>query len=396
MPAEYRYQCWDLRTKTRLGELPFQASSLPRVLGNPSSTTLSLPLGDPAIAAQNPMVCTQPGRTLITVDRDNVLVWSGIVWKRTRSHQGDGCDLSVEVATPESYLSHRFITADASVAGDRLTIARSLITTMQAAHGGNIGITVDATISGVTDLGTWAAADLTTILEALKTWAEVDVGGFDWTIDTAYVSGLPQFFFRTGFPRLGQITAVSDVVFRMPGNLMSYTLDESADDAATALWAVGQPQGVVLNLISVVYDNPSVDAGYPVIEQRKDYPRIGTQPLLDSHARADLGAVLVPVITSSWAVQADSHPVVGSYRLGDDAKFEITDDGFPEGADGPGLSVTQRVTGIDLIPGPPEVVNLTTDRSSTSRIPATRATLSAQLRAMRTALVAMRRALTPM
>lgn len=361
MPT-YTFLAADLRTNAIVEELPLTGVTADQTLNGVGQFQATLDLGDKKVAKLNWIGATQTARSLVYIDRDGVLLQDAyILW--TRSYDSTTKKLTLGGQSLWSYFRRRKIIADAVFAGqDQLAIARSLITTAQAATGGNIGVALRSETSGVLRDRTYNGYEFKPVGEAIEQLAAV-INGFDFRINIAYdSSGIPAKTLVLGYPEIGQPAATSPLVFDMPGNIISYTYPEDSTEQDTTAYATGSGDGPAM-LTSTAADTSLIDVGYPLLEGQTSYGDVVEQPTLDGHAQADLATHASPVSIPEYVVNPNADPVLGSYICGDYARFVITDERFPRQADGSaGYDQEQRITKISLsVPdaaGTPETVKL--------------------------------------
>lgn len=365
--AKYTYYAYDLVTNSALAELPLSNVKFSRILNGAGGFSGTLKLGDKKVTNLNPIPSTVPTRTALYVDRDGVLVWGGIIWNRgpyrpsTQSFTLGGLEFwsYFQVRTKTS---RYIVDTKAYAQQDQLFIARDLINYAQAKSGGNIGIVVNNETSGVLRDRTYNSYDFTPVGQAVEQLSAV-LNGFDFSIEVAYVNGVPTKTFVPSYPRRGNSAVTSGLIFEYPGNMIDYSWPEDGTEQANTAYAIGLGQGATM-LRSSSSIPALLDAGYPLLEYLDSYKNVGVQAELDGHAMADVRArayfdadpthvsgVTLPEIYA----RADADPVLGSYGTGDDVRLRISDERFPDPAhtiDGSDrrLDTYMRITGYEVIP----------------------------------------------
>lgn len=358
----------DLRTNVIIGELPLAGPRMSKALNASGTLTAStLPLADRRMRDLDVFDLTRPARRVVYGIRDARPWWGGIIWTSAYDSTNDtasiGCGdfwtyfdhrklLPVLTVPPPSYtyVAER-TTAYAGVEQNEL--ARQLVALAQSHTGGDIGVTVDASSSGITRDRTYEGYELTDVGEALRQLAGVidgpdvlfDVGGPD-------IAGRPTRLLRLGTPLLGQ--QGSPHVWETGGNILSYTWPSDGTRMATRAFAVGDgiDRGA---LIAVAEDTSRYADGWPLLETEAGYTTVTTTDVLQEHADADQLGARLPVVLPKLVVKGDAAPMIGEYGPGDDARVLIRDNFFRAGIDTP-----MRVIGIEIAPGEDvEAVTLT-------------------------------------
>jgi hypothetical protein len=357
--SAYTYLTFDLMTNTPLAELPLSGVSFSRLLNGAGAFRGTLKLGDPKVTALNPIASTIPARTALYVDRDGVLVWGGIIWTRgpyrpaTQSFDLGGMEFWSYFQVRQK-TGRYVVDTKAYVAADQLAIARDLVTYAQAKTGGNIGVVVNTETCGVLRDRTYNSYDFTPVGQAVEQLAAV-LNGFDFSIEVAYVNGVPAKIFVPSYPRRGTVAVSSGLLFEYPGNAVDYSWPEDATEQADTAYAIGLGQGP--EMLRSSSSNPGLfDIGYPLLEYLDSYKNVAEQSTLDAHAQADVIARANPVVLPEIYVRADADPVLGSYSTGDDVRLRINDPArFPDSAhsiDGSDqrLDTYMRITGYEVLP----------------------------------------------
>ena len=359
----YRYLFADLLTNQVLAELPVTNVNFSQALNSSGAFQASILLSgiDDAL---NTMAATIPGRNCVYVDRDGVLVWGGVIWSRTY-HSADQ-HLGINAEEFASYFKHRRITANAVYAGvDQLTIAQGLVNTAQAATNGNIGVVVPTNTSGVTVSRIYYGYEQKNVLSALQDLAKAGTGatgqtGFDFSIDVAYdLSMNPTKTLNLGYPRIGtaySATNSSAPVFEFPaGNVVEYEYPEDGSLVANTVYVTGDGSNEGKK-IYYASDSTKLTAGWPLLEDSTSYSDITDVTVLTNLAAGQVAAVSYPPTVLKLVANPATDPVLGSYRIGDDARVRILDDRFPNG-----LDATYRITALNVTPGEtgPERVTVT-------------------------------------
>jgi hypothetical protein len=144
--AEYRCIAADLRTGTRITELPLSGLSFGARLNDVGQASGTLPLPPPNSATNRALAtllndAVDEARRMLIIERDNVIVWCGIIWVAGYNDSNQSRD--IRASDDGSYWRRRIVNYDQTfTASTATTIAQTIITTAQAAQGGNVNVTV--------------------------------------------------------------------------------------------------------------------------------------------------------------------------------------------------------------------------------------------------------------
>ena len=359
----YRYLLADLLTNQVTAELDLTNVSFTQQInaaGSLAATLLLTGTPDPASA----VAATIPGRSVVYVDRNGVIVWGGIIWNR--SYNSDSQHLTINASEFESYFEHRRITVTTPFYGvDPLVVAKQVISSAQSAPFGNIGVAVGNETSTMAVTRTYYAYEQKTVLSAVQDLAKAGTTatgttGFDFAIKCAYDgSGNVTKTLTLGWPRLGtkySSTSPTVPVFEFPaGNVVSYEYPEDGSVVANTVYATGAGSNEG-KLIYSANDYTKFSTGWPLLETSVSYSDIIDASLITNLAAGQVAAVSYPPTVLKMVVNPSTDPVFGSYVIGDDARVRIVDSRFPAG-----LDTVYRITGLTLTPGEtgPERVTLT-------------------------------------
>lgn len=306
--ARYRFLVGDLVTGVLREEMPFTDVKYSDALNGPGAFTATIGLRHPKATRAN----LDPGRTVLYVERDSVILWGGILW---------GVGLSVDNATISltgegfwSYFRRRHIRDTIGYAGvDQLAIAQTLVAYAQAAVGGDLGVIIGGETSGVLRDRTYNSWERKNIGEAVEELAAVE-NGFDFAIDVAYdTSGAIGRTFRTFYPQRGRSTSI---VLELGSNLRGFTQTIDAVAQANLIDVIGAGDGASM-LIESVTDMSEVPP-YPLLEDVLTYKDINQSATLTGHGEAALAARATPVETVPTVAQAGPDTGLGSYITGDE------------------------------------------------------------------------------
>jgi hypothetical protein len=223
---------------------------------------------------------------------------------------------------------------------DQNEIARQLVAQAQAHTGGDIGIQVDTSLSGILRDRTYFGYSLSDVGEMLRQLSGVD-GGPDIMFDTTGpdgVTGLPVRLLRIGNPLIGQ--QGSPHVVEYGANLVAYSWASDASKMATRSYATGEGSELGTQT-AAVEDTTLYEWGWPLLEAAVSYSTVTEFATLAGHAIEDQRVARLPVALMTAVITGD---LVGAIGPGDDCRVRIRDQFFS----GSGLDTRMRCVGITL------------------------------------------------
>ena len=358
--AVYRVISLDLRTGTRIAELAVNGLRYGSRLNSCGDLSGTVPL--PALTSTaNKVLAAQindavdEGRRQIVVERDGVVVWSGISW--LAPYRDDHPCRELRAAEDWSYFGDRVIATTLTYTGaDQLTIAKAIIDDALAAQGADIGITVPTpTASGVTRDRVYNSFELKPVREAIEQLAACD-DGFDFAIDAAWdaATGALTKTFRLSYPRRGVGYQSSGYVFEVGRNVIDWTWPTDGTRMGNKVWAVGRGDASSTMIssqsdVSQIQPLASGGPGYPLLETTISRTDVSVQATLDSLAIARLKSSATPVTLPEITVRADVDPMFGTYIVGDSCRFIVPPNTSPRFPDG--LDSYFRIVGWDVAVG---------------------------------------------
>lgn len=335
----YAYLVTDLRTNSVLAELPFQNVSYNVKLSEAGEFNGSLFVNDET-SVYDLRNTTFPGRVGLYVVRDEEPVWGGIIWKR--KYDGNTRKLTITASGFESYLGSRIQLINKTFTNtDQLDMARWLLESSGVAE--SILADVSDRTSPRKRDRTFNGFEFKTTLDELTRLGNL-IDGFDWNVEiykdpeSQEIRRLFQFYYTArGVP-----ADQTDLYWEFPGSIRTFTLSEDADAGANMVYAIGAGEGVdQLWASAFVYDQ--IVAGYPLLEQSRSYKSVVLEPTLQSHAEKDRDRLSSPVTIFEVTVSANDEPQLGSYAIGDWARFRIEDQFVT-----PMIDQYARITGISV------------------------------------------------
>jgi hypothetical protein len=353
MPS-YRYYTADLLTGNVLGELDLFGVYATKMLSRAGQFTGSMKLTGNTFDDALRLSCSIPGRTALYLERDDDLVWGGILWNRMWSTQGKSLQLNGQ--TFESYfdrvvLEQHFI--QQGVAQEQ--IFNNLVNQLQAQENCDIGLDIvslpttnrNRTVL-IPDYEYHFATD------ALQQVVGVDEG-LEYTIDPTDSATVdhPVKLVRVGYPELG--AANPDLVFDFPGGVRDYWTPESGTTGGVKFAALGFGSGnKVARATAVVQE--LLDDGWPAWWIVKSYPTIADLGIMQDKVTNDAIKHRIPNISPTFDLDPEHSNFNGWNKLGDTFKVNIEDYRFPSGH-----TITSRMIGWELTPqssDSPELIKL--------------------------------------
>jgi hypothetical protein len=191
---------------------------------------------------------------------------------------------------------------------------------------------------------TYRGYELRSVGEELEEYSDT-VDGFEYRIDCAleYVGGIPVFtrtfvLIPIDFPNPpaeGEVSPPSrygadQLVFEYPGSIIDVNMEESAEDAATRFFVVGNIPDLGDDA-SQPYAVASADdlllAGWPLLDQEETRNEESEESALYAHAQRYLAESRPPISDIKVRVNGSLSPKIGEYVPGDWCSI-IVDDEF--------------------------------------------------------------------
>jgi hypothetical protein len=130
---------------------------------------------------------------------------------------------------------------------------------------------------------------------------------------------------RVGTTEQPNLTTPTTLAFdaTQPGSsVKKITYVEDASQVATRQWGNGSGTDVD-TLMSTATNSTLTNAGWPALEQQKDYKSETSQVALDSEVAGDLALAQTPTIQWGLVVDASRPPLLGTYPLGQTAAVNV-------------------------------------------------------------------------
>ncbi|WP_367128334.1 hypothetical protein [Saccharothrix sp. HUAS TT1] len=360
MAPEWTYTVHDLLTNALLAELPLTGVGYNLVLNDSGSLGGSFSVdrrrNPRGVRVRDPYNTTMPCRTCVYAWRDDVPQWGGIIW--TRKYDSTTGVVNIQAADWWSYFDHRKVLpllsfpvavefeiaelAVSQVGQDQNDIARYLVELAQSHAGGDLGLVLDATTSGIDRDRTWRGFELADVGEELRRLSQVLDGpdiafGVSPSVDP--VTGRPVRTMRTGDPMLGQQGAAW--VWEYGANVTSYTWPSDGTRYAARTIAVGN--GMEYGTPVAVSESRPI--GWPLTETETSYSSVSEPDTLQEHADSDQIVSRLPVVLPTLTVRGDRTPRIGEWGIGDDGRVQIEDDFHTTG-----IETSMRIVRADVTP----------------------------------------------
>lgn len=361
MAPQWTYTVHDLLSNVQISELPLTGVSYGLVLNDSGPLSGSFQVdsrANPKRRVKDPYDATMPCRRCIYAWRDGVPQYGGIIW--TRRYDSATGVVEIQCSDWWSYFDHRkvlpLLTAPidvefeiaalvASQTGvDQNAIARYLVTLAESHTGGDIGIVLDTTTSGINRDRTWNGFELADVGEELRRLSKV-LDGPDITFGVSPspdANGRPVRIMRTGDPMLGQ--QGSAWVWEYGGNVTSFTWPSDGTRYAKRAFAVGSGNELATP-IAVAENTDTAFAAWPLMEAEAGYSSVTSATTLQAHADADQQLSRLPVVLPTLTVRGDRSPRIGEWSVGDDGIVRIEDDFLSSG-----IETSMRIVRADITP----------------------------------------------
>lgn len=357
------YYLADFMTGKYITKLPLTQVSFSMSLNSSGRFQGTLNVEDPRIVELDWISATQPGRSVIWVDVNGVLVWGGIIWTRRYTMSA----FTVELGANDfwSYFTQRVQAKDYSetwiAPEDPMIIAETVINdavaiTQSAFQPGTIPF---ATVQhGSTVLTSWVMMSypymmLQTVEMIVSQLTQMGYGvGFDLNANVAYVNGVPSVTLDLSYPRSGRIGSASPVIIDLE-TADEFVLPEDATQTGNQVYETSTSAGSILVIDS--WGQAFTD-GYPLLERLISHPDINSTPIvqivLQACATGDLDLYAYPATVPTVTLPAFGDNPIGSYFVGDDARLVIRNvagDGMVNNPRFPnGLDYIWRITEIEV------------------------------------------------
>jgi hypothetical protein len=185
--------------------------------------------------------------------------------------------------------------------------------------------------------------ELRSVGEELDQYSDT-VDGFEYRIDCdlVYVGDIPTFtrtfvLIPIDFPNppaVGEVSPPSrygadNLVFEYPGSIIDVNMEESAEDAATRFFVVGNIPDLgedASQPYAVASATDLLQAGWPILDQEETRNEEGDETALYKHAQRYLAEMRPPISDIKIKVNGSLSPKIGEFVPGDWCSIIIEDE----------------------------------------------------------------------
>ena len=212
---------------------------------------------------------------------------------------------------------------------------------------GNSDIGIDYSTNNYSGLNVpntnYRGYELRSVGEELDQYSDT-VDGFEYRIDCdlVYVGDIPTFtrtfvLIPIDFPNppaAGEVSPPSrygadQLVFEYPGSIIDINMEESAEDAATRFFVVGNIPDLgedASQPYAVASATDLLEAGWPILDQEETRNEEGDETALYSHAQRYLAEMRPPISDIKVKVNGSLSPKIGEFVPGDWCSIIIEDE----------------------------------------------------------------------
>jgi hypothetical protein len=331
----YRYFSADILTGAVLAELPLYGVWMTRQMSTTGEFTGTYKLGTGLHNDTELLEGTIPGKCAIYVERNDQLIWGGIIWSRTWAEEAH--TMSMTAQTFESVFDHvcsqqHIIHEDV----DQMVILKSVIDQMQSQAGNDFGLdTSGIGTCGVKRTVLLPGYEYRKFQEAVDQVVDVE-NGIDYTIEILPGPQIdqPRKVVRVGYPNIGGNSPIDDnMMFDYPGNVQNFWWSESSTRGGTVVVGIGFGSGESMLRVEV-RATELLNTGWPAWYAVQAHKDIAESNILQATTRADMERLKAPVVNPTFELRSDRPPEFeGWYLLGQNFKVHIESVRFPEGRD---------------------------------------------------------------
>ncbi len=276
------------------------------------------------------------------------VVVSGVDDPASASYAFDGTYIIAGVPTSSTftyYTNGEDVAAVAAPGGATAVVTAAVVSGTYGPYSANsdIGIVYSTDeYSGVNVIQqTYRGFELRNAGEELDAYSDA-LDGFEYRVDCFYDADTSSFarefvLMPINFPdppAPGEVSPISrfgadQLVFEYPGNIVDFTIDESADEAATRFWVVGKMPGLGEDASEPYAAATAVDLlqeGWPLLDQEESDNDTEDEELLYSQAQRFLAEHRPPIADIKVDVNGSMSPEVGEYAPGDWCSLIIDDE----------------------------------------------------------------------
>lgn len=308
--SDYRVIATDVLTGNPYGTLPVSSATFTEMLSSPGSFEIVLPVKSALTSNVTPEWIAK-GRSAIWIERNGTLLFGGIIW----THQLDPDSNYITIAGEgfHSYLRQRFI-RDTLIFEDveQQSIAAQIITYLQSATDGDVGITVPAVFNPTTTRSkTYNDYELTNGGEAIEEMGAND-GGFDFRY-VPYVdsTGRRRVQFTPVYPLTGNKTPYRFVIGQ---NCRLGSEQGNGKDMTNQAIVVGGGDTATPPVVVVSSDDRG---GWPLLESVDSFTDITDVPSLTAKGKLRVTQNDRPIDLPEIVTDPDGDPPMTAFNVGD-------------------------------------------------------------------------------
>lgn len=341
--AKYRYIFADLLTDKVTVELPLYGTTFSRRICKVGEFGGSFGLNTEGITNSDVVNGTIPGRTAVYIERDNQLVWGGIIWSRTWQEQSKSFQYYGQTFDSYFFLSDIRNTLQ-YVNKDQRNIVIDLVQRSQAMPYRGLRIATPPTFpNNILRSPNFFWYDAWTFGKALEYMAEFE-DGLDYYVNVQY-DAFGDFSRKLIVnDRIGASLDDTQLIFDFPGSIKNFWYPENASKGATTISGIGAGEGAA-SIRSLAVKQALLDGGHPELVQFYTNKDIKTLTTLQSHLLQEMRLLAAPVVQPTYEIDSDREPAFGSYALGDHALIKLDSVRFNEP-----LELYTRIVGWDVKP----------------------------------------------
>lgn len=350
----YRYICEDTLTGVKLASIPMYGVNFKAYLttlgqtGRYGEFTGTFRADLPGFSVQELLGATIPGRTTLYVERDGVLIWSGIVQSRT--YQSQSLDYQLYAQSHDAIMDGQFLTTDTSGTQDPRNTILSMWSTMESNPASNYRVGYAARYTPEVNpqqTVAWKGTDWNPMSDEVKAAVEA---GAEYRFNYRYISPIQRETdveigrWDLAAYRLGAPLGPNSTTLRYPGEITQYWTTDGVQQAATIVYAIGAATGSTT--IRQTYTNTAfLNQGWPQFGRKFNWNTVTDQTTLNNALANAMQQFQPPYVSPTFKQNAGQG--FGSYALGDYIRIVIDDPyRYP---DGPNVQ-NIRVVGWQLSP----------------------------------------------
>jgi hypothetical protein len=254
--------------------------------------------------------------------------------------------LTTPTATTFTYSAFNSTSIASTASSGTVAIDRVAILSTYGSFPANSDILIDYSTSDFAaknlENKTYRGYELRSVGEELDEYSDT-IDGFEYRVDCDYDPDSRSFtrtfvFIPIDFPNppaAGEVSPISRfgadrLVFEYPGNISDLTVKESAENAATRFFVVGNISDLgddISQPYAAATATDLLEAGWPLLDQEEEKNDVIDEQELYGHAQRYLNEFRPPVADITIRVNGSLDPQVGTYAPGDWCSI-IADDEF--------------------------------------------------------------------